>query len=61
MKKRLFFIFFILSFIFSLFINFNKINIPYFGGLNKKISLDVKFKNSLEENKGSILFDGKNP
>ncbi len=61
MKKKLFFIFFVLSFLFSLFINADKINVPYFGGLNKKISLDVVFKNSFEENKERVLFDGKNP
>ena len=49
MKKKLFFIFFIVSFLFSFYVNIDRISVPYFGGLNKKILLDVKYKNFFEK------------
>lgn len=45
-KRAIFFLIsFILSFFVSLFFNYSKINIPNFYGLNKKIGIDVVFKN----------------
>ena len=61
MKKKLFFIFFIVSFLFSFYVNIDRISVPYFGGLNKKILLDVKYKNFFEKNKKNIFFDGHRP
>jgi len=51
-KAVVFLILFLLSFFVSLFLNVSKINIPNFNGLNKKISIDIFFK----ENKQSDVF-----
>ena len=59
MKKILFSVLFIFTFLFSFFICADKINIPYFGGINEKVSLDLLFKNESVNN--TVLFDKNKP
>lgn len=58
MAKKSFIVYlflFILSFVFSFLLNKEKVNIPYFGGVYKKVSIDVIFKKDFE----NILLNGK--
>lgn len=58
MAKKNFIIFlclFMVSFAFSFLLNKEKVNIPYFGGIHKKISVDIFLKKDFE----NILFNGK--
>lgn len=52
----IFFLIFLFSLFFNIKTNFNRINVPYFNGLNKKVSLDVSYKTS---KKSEIYFDNK--
>ena len=52
-KAAMFLIMLIASFFVSLFLNFQKINVPYFGAFYKKVQVDVIFKN----NPPKIFFD----
>ena len=45
-KAAIFLVCFIVSFFVSLFLNFEKINIPYFNGMYKSVQADVIFKNN---------------
>jgi len=44
-KQTIFLILFVLSFIFCVFCNYEKINIPYFGGIYKIVKVDAIYKN----------------
>ena len=59
MKKIVFIILFVLTFLFSLFVNKDKINVPYFGALNKKIYADLIYENNVQNPEKTILFDDK--
>ena len=59
MKKIVFIILFVLTFLFSLFINKDKVNVPYFGALNKKIYADLIYENNVQNPEKLILFDDK--
>ena len=45
-KAAIFLICFVVSFFVSLFLNFEKIKVPYFNGMYKAVQVDVVFKNS---------------
>jgi len=57
-KKNIFFlIFFIFSFFISLFINYDKINIPFLASLYKPVSVDITFINEEKNYKDYVKFD----
>ena len=56
LKETIYLILFILSFILSLIINYDKINVPYFGGLYKSVWVDVIYS----EDKDLKLINIKN-
>jgi len=53
-KAFVFLVLFVVSFFVSLFLNFKKINVPYFNGLYKKVSIDIIFKNN---NPPKVFYD----
>lgn len=54
-KALIFLILTIVSFFISLFFNFNKINIPYYGALYKEVQTDIIFKKEPPK----VFYDGK--
>lgn len=56
MKKISFFILTVLSFLICLYFNYEKINIPYFGGFFNRVEIDITYKNNIPQD---ILLNDK--